>query len=55
LTFDGLKQFRLWLNHFKIPIVLFGGGFLWFFLPLDLDLITIVGKGIRLNSAAPKR
>jgi hypothetical protein len=38
------------LNKFKIPAALFGNGFLWFFLPLDMDMITIVGKGIKLSS-----
>lgn len=48
-TFDGCKKLRLWLNKLKIPSVIFGFGFLWIFLPLNVDLITIFGKGIRRN------
>lgn len=35
------------MNKFKIPTVLFAGGFLNFFFPLDVDYLTVVGKGIR--------
>jgi 2-acylglycerol O-acyltransferase 2 len=46
-TLDMWKKARLWLNKLKIPGVIFGGGFLWLYLPLNVDLITIVGKGIK--------
>lgn len=34
-------------NKLKMPGVLFGMGFLWLFYPLNMDSVTIVGKGIR--------
>lgn len=37
------------LNKIKLPGVLFGMGFLWLFYPLNMDSVTIVGKGIRRN------
>lgn len=45
-TFDYLKKLRLFLNKLKLPGVLFGGGFLWLYFPLNIDIINIVGKGI---------
>jgi putative effector of murein hydrolase LrgA (UPF0299 family) len=35
------------MNKLKVPGVVFGMGFLWLYLPLNLDIITIVGKGIK--------
>lgn len=45
-TFDYFTNFRLWMTKFKIPSVIFGMGFLWLYLPLNLELITVVGRGI---------
>ena len=30
----------------KLPGVIFGGGFLWVFLPLNLEMVIIVGRGL---------
>lgn len=46
-TLDYFTKFRLLMNKIKMPSVLFGGGFLWVFIPPSLDMVTIVGKGIR--------
>lgn len=48
-TLDKFTNFRLMLNKFKIPAVIFGMGFLGIFLPLNLDIINIVGRGIKRN------
>lgn len=45
-TLDKFTSIRLLLNKLKIPAVLFGMGFLWLYLPIDLDIINIVGRGI---------
>lgn len=37
----------MWLNKIKMPGVVFGMGFLWLFLPFNIDMIQIVGKGIK--------
>lgn len=44
-SLSGLTKFRLWLNSFKIPAILFMGRY--GFLPhSNLDMVTVVGKGI---------
>ena len=48
-TFNHFTKLRLWLNKLKFPAVVFGGGFLNFYIPLNLKIITIVGKGIKRN------
>ncbi len=46
-TINILEGFRLWLNKLKIPGTLFYGKYGW--LPrTDLELITVIGKGIEL-------
>lgn len=46
-TFDHFTSFRLFLNRLKIPTVMFWGGFLQCFFPLNVNFVSIVGKGIR--------
>ena len=46
-TFDHWTKARLFLNKLKIPSVIFWGGFLQIFFPIDVDFVTIVGKGIQ--------
>ena len=42
---SGFTDFRLWINSFKIPAILFMGKY--GFLPhSNLDMVTVVGKGI---------
>jgi 2-acylglycerol O-acyltransferase 2 len=43
-TFDHMKSFRLWLNKWKIPAILFFNSTTLLFLPPKLDFCTIVGK-----------
>lgn len=45
-TLDSFQTFRMWLNKIKMPGVVFGKGFLWLFLPFNIDMIQIIGKGI---------
>lgn len=46
-TFDYFNKIRLAINRLKVPAVLFGMGFLWLYLPLNLEIANIVGKGIK--------
>lgn len=45
-TFDYLTKFRLFLNKFKMPGVLFTSNYGLFF-PPDVELITLIGRGIK--------
>ena len=46
-TFNFLEKFRLWLNKFKIPCILFIGRYV--FLPNDsIEMHCVIGKGIHL-------
>jgi hypothetical protein len=49
-TFDYLKSFRLWLNKFKLPAILFFNPKTLFFLPPQVDFCAIVGKKIQYRS-----
>jgi hypothetical protein len=46
-TFDSLKKARLFLNKFKLPSVVFWGGFFEIFLPLNIDYVSVVGRGLK--------
>lgn len=48
-TFDYLKTLRLYLNKIKLPAVFFFGGLFQIFFPIGMEMVTIVGKGIRRN------
>ena len=49
-TLDWLLKLRMYLTKYKIAIKFFGGGFLQVFFPFNVDLVTVVGKGIRRHS-----
>jgi len=46
-TFDYLKSFRLWLNKWKVPAIIFFNPTSLFFLPPKIDFCAIVGRKIR--------
>ena len=46
-TLDILLKLRMFLTKIKIPAIFFGGGFLQVFFPFNVDIVTVVGKGIR--------
>ena len=46
-TLDCLLKLRMFLTKFKIPAVFFGGGFLQVFFPFNVDIVTVIGKGIK--------
>jgi hypothetical protein len=37
----------MFLNQIKLPGVIYGGGFLQWFFPFHIDLVTVVGKGLK--------
>jgi len=49
-TFDYLLDFRLWLNKFKFPGILYFNPKTLLFMPTSLELYSIVGKGIKNDS-----
>lgn len=48
---DVFMKFRLWLNRFKLPSVIFSGRF-GPFVPVayPINILTVVGKGIQFTS-----
>ena len=52
-TFDHLKSFRLWLNKWKVPAIIFFNPTSLFFLPPKIDFCTIVGKKMQYRPISP--
>ena len=46
-TFKPFLKLRLAINKIKIPAAYWYGGYLQLFFPINLEFVTIVGKGIR--------